>query len=210
MNANRFFLATLAAIALAVGVYLGQKLQAPQGPPSLAPTAHVLPQARPLPNLTLTDYNGQPFAVEQLKGGWSFLFFGYTFCPDVCPMALHHFQEVATGLDEAGDMMKDTRFIFVSVDPDRDKPERLKEYVQFFDKRFLGVTAEKRIIDALSAAMGVVYMKVDNPNGGDYLVDHSSAVLLVNPQGRLHAVLPVPHVPADIVRAYQTTREYYQ
>jgi protein SCO1/2 len=161
-----------------------------------------------IPDL-LTD-DGEKFTLEDLKGHWSIFFFGYTHCPDICPVTLGvvaQAKKMATRLNHMFPQV-----VFVSVDPDRDKVEMLADYVQYFDKDFVGVTGDAQMIKALTLQMSVVYMKVPVDNGtaagslddSVYNVDHSSALLLLNPEGKLFAFLNPPHDAQTILDDFQT------
>jgi len=148
---------------------------------------------------------GQTFTLDDLTGQWHLLFFGYTHCPDVCPTTMGVTAQ-AKKIAEANSQTF-PGVIFISVDPERDKVEMLADYVQYFDQDFIGVTGDKDLIKALTLQLSVVYMKMpaeaDSETSG-YLVDHSSALLLLNPEGKLVAFLNPPHEPATIVKDIQT------
>jgi len=157
----------------------------------------------------LVKDNGEPFTNADISGHWSLMFFGYTHCPDVCPVALN---ALASAKKDAAEGFPDRAFprvIFVSVDPARDTAALLHDYVRYFDPEFTGVTGDENMIQALALQMSVVYMKVpvekkNAGNGsamdsGDYLVDHSSAILLLNPEGKLAAFLQPPHTPQSLL-----------
>lgn len=148
---------------------------------------------------------GQTFTLDDLTGQWHLLFFGYTHCPDVCPTTMGVTAQ-AKKIAEANSQTF-PGVIFISVDPERDKVEMLADYVQYFDQDFIGVTGDKDLIKALTLQLSVVYMKMPVEAGSEtsgYLVDHSSALLLLNPEGKLVAFLNPPHEPATIVKDIQT------
>lgn len=169
----------------------------------------ILSPARKIAVPALTKDNAEVFTLDDLTGHWSILFFGYTHCPDVCPITLGvtaQAKKIAEGNNEAFPQV-----VFISVDPERDKIEMLGDYVQYFDKDFIGVTGEANLIKALTLQMSVVYMKMANEGGDDvsddtsgYLVDHSSALLLLNPEGKLVAFLNPPHDAATILKDIET------
>lgn len=160
-----------------------------------------------IPELYRDD--GEKFTLDDLTGHWSLLFFGYTHCPDICPVTLGIVAQAKKAATSINHMFPDV--VFVSVDPERDKVEMLADYVQYFDKDFIGVTGDKEMIKALTLQMSVVYMKVPVDNGTSvnsddsvYNVDHSSALLLVNPDGKLVAFLNPPHDAETILKDFQT------
>ena len=151
----------------------------------------------------LTKDNGETFTLDDLTGDWHLLFFGYTHCPDICPTTMGVTAQ-AKKLAESADKPF-PQMLFVSVDPERDTPEMIGEYVRYFDKDFTAVTGEKDLIKALTLQMSVVYMQMPAEDGeSGYLIDHSSALLLLNPQGKLVAFLNPPHDATTIVKDIQT------
>jgi protein SCO1/2 len=189
--------AGIALLVLGAGAWLLLR-EAPQAEPAepfieVARDAYVLARPEPLPAFALTAHDGTPFDNAALLGRWTFLFFGFTHCPDVCPTTLAVFAEAFRSLD------RETRFVLVSVDPERDTPEALAKYVTAFDPAFVGATGD---IAALAESLGVVHAKAPGPAPGGYSVDHSSSVLLVDPRGRFYGVLAAPHVAANLVQAF--------
>ena len=157
----------------------------------------ILSPARKIAVPALTKDDGSAFTQNDLAGHWSLFFFGYTHCPDVCPITMGvAAQAKKIALANNQDFPE---VFFISVDPDRDKVEMLAEYVQYFDKDFVGVTGDESLIKALTLQMSVVYMKMSSDDGG-YLVDHSSALLLLNPEGKLVAFMNPPHDPKIILK----------
>jgi protein SCO1 len=157
-----------------------------------------------LPSVNLVDHEGKPFKVDRLKGRWSLLFFGYTHCPDVCPTTLTNMNQLAKQPESKG-----LNYIFISLDPKRDTPQRLKEYVQHFNPEFIGVSGEKSAIDRLAEAAGVIY-EFEGDTGSDrYNVNHYAAILVVDPKGRLRAHILPPHPAGKMVSVVTKIREYY-
>jgi protein SCO1/2 len=149
----------------------------------------LLPKSRTLPDLNMTDQDGAPVAVDELKGQWTLLFFGYTFCPDICPTTLAQIRQVRSELSaqDAGRL----RVVLVSVDPNRDTPQRLKEYLGFFDKQYVGLTAPVADIQKLANAVSVPFIPADTskPN---YTVDHSGNLALLGPDGTQRGFIRAP------------------
>ena len=163
----------------------------------------ILSPARKIAVPALTKDDGSPFTLKDLTGEWHLLFFGYTHCPDVCPVTMGVAAQAKKIAAENNHIFP--QVVFISVDPERDKVEMLAEYVQYFDKDFIGVTGDSHLIKALTLQMSVVYMKMAAEEGSeDYLVDHSSALLLLNPEGKLVAFLNPPHDPKTILKDFQT------
>jgi len=164
----------------------------------------VLAPARKIAVPALIKDNGETFTEADISGHWSLMFYGYTHCPDICPTTMGVAAQ-AKKIAEGNNHMF-PQLIFVSVDPERDKVDMLSDYVQYFDKDFIGVTGKEELIKALSLQMSVVYMKMDEGSDSDagYLVDHSSALLLLNPEGKLAAFLNPPHDAKTILKDIQT------
>lgn len=161
------------------------------------PALLVLPEPRDIPAFQLVDQDGRPWGAEQLSGSWSLLFFGFTHCPDICPGTLFDLQQLQEQLEDAHPNLRH-QVVFVSVDPERDTPERLKEYVHYFSPDFTGVTGSHDELLPLTRKLGIAYRIADHDDGAaGYNVDHSASVLLMDPEGRLHGVFPAPH---DVAR----------
>ncbi len=156
----------------------------------------------------LVDHRGKPFTLEQLKGRWSFLFFGYTNCPDVCPTTLSMLDEVARELAKEPVSNRDVQFVFVSVDPARDTPEVLGKYLRNFKPNFIGVTGAGDMLMSLTLQLGI-YVEREMPDAdGNYLVDHGTAILLIDPAGRLLGVFQSPRGPLDIAERFRQMRRF--
>jgi protein SCO1/2 len=157
----------------------------------------LLQEGRPLPALSMNDQDGQAVAMDSLTGHWSLMFFGYTFCPDICPTTLAQLREVQRKLPPAA--AQRLQVYFVSVDPHRDTPAQLKNYLSYFDKRFIGLTAPDSVLSQLSTAISVPYLPPDTskPN---YTVQHSGNLAVVGPDGRLRGFIRAPFDTALLLR----------
>ncbi len=157
--------------------------------PSLL-TGTMFAPRRELPDFTLIDHQGRSFAPANLKGAWSVLYFGYTNCPDVCPATLSTLAAVEKRLRAANTARP--KVVFISVDAARDTPEQLARYVPYFDPEFLGATAkDQATIEDVAREFGVVVLLTPHKDG-TYSVDHSSAMVVVDPKGRIAAILTGP------------------
>ncbi len=168
---------------------------------SAAPPPRILPEPKAPDTFQLLDHDGKPFDRERLKGKWSLICFGYTHCPDICPTALAILQAVFRKLEKRPEISRDLQGVFISVDPKHDTPELLKEYVTYFNPAFLGVTGDARELKALSGQMGARYSIAyswESTGEMDYLVDHSAALYLVDPQARLYAAFKPPYGPEEV------------
>jgi protein SCO1/2 len=157
------------------------------------------PSARPIGALALTAHTGAPFTARELRGHPTLVFFGFTHCPDVCPTTLARLAEIKKSA-----ALSDLRVLFVSVDPQRDTPAVLAPYVHAFDPDFIGATGDAREIARLAQKFGVAVARIDLP-GGDYTMDHSAAVFLLDRQAQIVAVFTPPFeaapFAADLRRA---------
>src|SRR5690606_10918762 len=176
-------------------------------PPPEPDNATVLPLARPLPDFELTDADGEPFTKTSLEGKFTLMFFGFTNCPDVCPITL---SVLATAIErireEAPDAVPDV--VFVSVDPFRDTPERIRAYVAGFDPSFVGVTAPDGQLEPLLRTLGVAVEKHEH-HGEQYNVVHSGVVFMIGPRAEWVALSSAPHVPATIAADFLKIRGWY-
>lgn len=173
----------------------------------VASGVYILPTPDALADFRLVRHDDAPFGNQALRGRWSFLVFGYTSCPDFCPTTLVTFNEVHDLLGQRAGAIADLQFVMVSVDPERDTTQVLRQYVPSFNRDFVGVTGDATAIARLADSVGAVYAKVPGSSTDNYLVDHSSAVVLVNPRGELQAVFAAPHVAKDMVQGYLKIRE---
>jgi len=142
----------------------------------------------------LVDQAGQPVDEKVLKGKWTAIFFGYTFCPDVCPTTL---QTLGSASQELGARGKDFQVVFITVDPQRDTPAVLKSYLSSsaFPRGAIGLTGTSDQIAAVAKSYGVFYEKAGD--GKDYAVNHSSAIYLMNPQGQFDSVIAYGLTPDE-------------
>ena len=136
---------------------------------------------RSFKEFSLLDYNNQPFTPANLQGKWSLIFFGFTYCPDICPTTLVLLNRFYQG-QLAGDYAEDLQIILVSVDPARDTPAKLYDYVRFFNKDFVGVTGEFLDLHRLATQLNIPFSKA--PGGGEnYTIEHSGNIAIINPKG---------------------------
>ncbi|MDH5471174.1 MAG: SCO family protein [Gammaproteobacteria bacterium] len=187
----------ITVLAMAAGIWTARLLiNHDTGADPLAATR--FPTARSVQPFSLVDHTGSPFDNTSLDGRWSFLFFGYTHCPDVCPTTLSVLNSVAQRLQSAPEAV---RFVMVTVDPERDTPDKLGKFVTYFNGDFVGVTGTEDGLQALTKQLGIMHMRVnDTDNPASYLVDHSAGVFLFDPNGRYHAVFSPP-LSADAIAA---------
>ena len=195
-----FFLLTMAA------TYYLTKPAPP--PPELAGVLRA--NFKLLQPFELTAHNNAIFNEKKLLDKWSFVFFGYTSCPDVCPSTLYVLSSVHGLLvDETGEIPDDMQVIFISVDPERDSSEKLANYITYFNKDFIGTTASKINIDKLTQQFSAGYIIDEKNPNGEYNISHTSAIFLIDPYGRLVASFSQPHQANTITTQYKKIRKYF-
>ncbi len=198
----KLLLGILAGIAAVVvfGLLLSLAPEFVRGPiPTPTPGGIVAGEYRDVPDVTLTNQDNQPIKLSMLKGKPTLLAFGYTYCPDVCPMTMSDFRRVKRELGDLGDQ---ANFVLVSVDPARDTPQVLKRYVESFDPKFIGLTGDEATLQKLAYALDGLFEK-QKPNEGDpnsYAVAHSSFMYLFDANGKWKMKYPFG-TPVDILAA---------
>jgi len=214
MNKITLFKISMVLVLSTISMWAGFKLSSVLEEKNQVPIIEgtVLNPPRALTPFKLIDQRRHDFRLEQFKGKWSLLFFGYTNCPDVCPNTLGILKQAY--IDMQALKMELPQVVFVSVDPARDEPELLSDYVYYFDPSFVGITGKKDQIDNLAKQLSAVYLKAAGASGDikkdDYLYDHSAAILLVNPKAEFQAVFTAPHNKLGLVDGLQKTMKFYQ
>lgn len=137
-------------------------------------------------DFSLTDHNGKPFRLQDLRGKVVLVFFGYTLCPDVCPIELQH---MATALQSLGHDSTGARGLFITVDPEHDTPEVLAQYVSYFDTALLGLTGTRQQIEAVTKKFHVVYQK-NSRSTSEYTMDHTANLFVIDKDGKLSTIVP--------------------
>ena len=175
-----------------------------QGIQAKLKSTQVLPSDfKSVPAFSLLDVNGNEITEAALAEQWSLMFFGYTHCPDVCPITLSVMKEVVAKLE--ADSSPPMQVVFMTVDPVRDTPEIMKNYVSFFSEEFVGISGDLNATHELTRALGIVAAFTANKeNPENYLVDHTASMLLVDPDLRVRAKFAPPHEAATIVEDYKT------
>ncbi len=193
MGPKNFLVAIVLAIALSAGVFFAVRMNQPAEPA----TAFVFPAPNALPDFSLLDQSGAPVTADTFKGHWNLVFFGFTHCPDICPATMQILAAAKKALaDEGHEPLP--RIVLVSVDPERDTPELMGRYVDYFGSGNLGVTGDIDELLKLTSALGI-YFEKQASDDDNYVVDHSAAVLVVNPNGEFHALFSGPHLVDNYV-----------
>ncbi len=194
MKPANLILALLLGLALVAGIWVALSVNEPADAPpagSDTTTATILPTVMELPAVTLVDQTGRDVDQTVFEGQWDVVFFGFATCPDICPITLRVLRDAQQQLEQSG---ADTlpRIVLVSVDPERDTPEVLTEYMKSFGDNSLAVTGEIDQLRTLTSALGIFFEKryMDEEF---YTVDHSSVVLVIDPEGDVTALFSGPH-----------------
>ena len=162
----------------------------------------------------LTDQNGNNFTDKQLEGKWTFVFFGYSHCPDVCPTTLMEMDDLSKLLlKSAADLKPDNsaqniQYLFVTVDPERDTVAHLKNYIPYFNKTFTALTGPMENIDKL-ATEADIFHKIEKISESIAIVEHGSAIVLINPSGYYYARFDAPHYASDILATFEKIKRFY-
>jgi protein SCO1/2 len=213
MNAKRTVVIAVLTLALGIAVgFFSRNLFVKPAPPAPPPGVQYLDEAESLTPFRLTDIDGKPFTVDQLKGHWTVMFFGYTHCPDVCPTTFNSLKKWRKTLREKNEPVP--QVVFISVDPARDTTAKLAENVRYFDPEFSGATGSLVELNNLTQPMGAMF-DYEDPETGEalsltsppleknYSVNHTASLFFINPRAQLVAyALP----PADLLRMDATWR----
>lgn len=207
---SKLLLIAVAVISIAIGVWASQSLFRKPATIPQNLQATLLDTAKPLTAFKLVDHNNNPFNLHTLKGKWTFLFFGYTHCPDVCPTALQLMRSVWKMPQLQPAISSNLKMVFISVDPERDTPAILQSYVKYYNLEFIGVTGKLDEIDKLTNQIGVLY-GFDEPNeNGDYNVSHSGQIILIDPQANMRAVFSPPLTSQSIADDFLAIKKYVE
>jgi protein SCO1/2 len=198
----------VAIIAVLVGLFFNRAFT----PRILSPVemvnngAVIFSTPRELSAFNLLDQYSEPFTLERLQDKWTFVFFGFTHCPDICPTTLALFNSLSDKLQDT-DFFADTQFLLVSLDPARDTPEALKTYIRYFNPAFVGVTGDFLPLRKMATQLNVAFQKVvTNHETGDYTIDHGGNVALINPQGHYHGFYKPPLDANKMALTYKSVR----
>ena len=204
-------------IALAAAIVVALGLAVARYAPEPAPTEEQLrafgytayPTPRPFPDFDLADAAGGRFTPARLRGRWSLLFFGYANCPDICPVTMSVLGNAARQLEAAGE--DGFQGILVSVDPERDTPEALAAYVAAFRDDFVGVTGDVAAVRAFAASLHAGFAKAEATDSAlGYLVDHSSQLAVIQPDGRHAGFVRGPFDAARLRALIGALRQHWQ
>ena len=165
----------------------------------LMPASNItFPERKPLAEFILVDDEKGVFDLKSLESRWSFIFFGFMYCPDICPTTLYDLSHVKREIVAQGISESDIQFVFISVDPARDKAAQIQRYVQYFDPAFLGATGSMGQLTNLTRQLGAPFRAEPETAENVYEVTHSSAVYLVDPLGQYAGIISPPFVASEV------------
>lgn len=174
---------------------------------SSAELAEIRREPTPIGAFVLRDQRGEPFSRDSLSGDWSLLMFGFTHCPDVCPVHLAMLKQMREELREAGYSEKTLPgVVLVSVDPQRDTPEQLGRYVAHFDPRFIGASGDPEQLELLEESLDAGHRIFSEDVSGNYDVMHTSSVYVIDPEVRLVGKISPPFSPQKLAAAFDALR----
>ena len=164
------------------------------------------PFPRPLEDIELLDQEGDPFDGSQLTGKWTYAFFGYTNCPDICPVTMNFLESAETRIRQSLDTDQFAVFqgMFVSVDPSRDGVEEVREFVARYSDSFLGVTGTEEKIADFARQVGVGYARIPSASELMYLVEHQGHIVIFDPQGDVFGYIKQPFDTVQLARLFNT------
>ena len=207
MNSVRL---TVTLCLLFIAVVVGMFVYTTTRPPVLSEEqlrergVFILPRPREIAPFELEAADGGAFTLDDLQGHWSFLFFGFTNCPDVCPTSMADLAEAERRLREQDpEEAAEFRGVLISVDPERDTREKLAQYVSAFSPRFAAARGSRSAIAALGTQLNVAFARVPGDDGG-YQVDHSANIVIVNPRGHYHGFVKLPHSADTLVATFRS------
>ena len=160
---------------------------------------YLIEPARDLGSFNLIDSNEKEFLPQDFEGKWNVLFFGFTFCPDICPITMSMLSRIEKGLDNE-DLDK-IRIFLVTVDPDRDSSDQLKVYLENFSENFIGLTGGLDQIYNFATRVNAPFSPISNSKDPHYTVDHTGSIILINPEGNYAGFFRAPHNQDDIKKA---------
>lgn len=171
---------------------------------AMQPNANVSPDPWPIEPFTLVDQHGQTFTEQRLQGRWTFVVFGDTHCSDACANALASLARMSHTLAPSR-LGRDTQVLFISVDPERDTKERLRDYVVRFNAAFIGASGSMATLKQLAGEMSISY-RLPQPSSGSTQVEHEVTIQLIGPESLLRAEFFPPHDAAALTATYVRMR----
>ena len=155
-------------------------------------------QPRAINDFVMVDHDGKEVGLSVFRGQWSLVFFGFTTCPDICPTTLSVLNESVKKLDSP------PQVVMITVDPERDSPQKLRGYVPAFNPLFRGFTGSFDQTVSLAEQMNIAFGKIPGPEPGTYTMDHTASIVLIDPYGRYAGFIKAPHRPEHITKVLRS------
>lgn len=197
---------SVCAIAVCLGVLYGYN--SGNTSEKIEISGFAFPEPKQLTNISLVDQDNKPFNEGAFDSHWTFVYVGYTFCPDACPLSLTVINQIH-GLLEKKNIADNVQMLLVSVDPERDTPDRLLEYTKYFNENFLAATGEPEDIKTFTDQVSAIFALPDDRSDPNYLVDHSSAIVLIDPKSSVHAIFTPPQIATQLATDFENLRARY-
>lgn len=210
---NKIIIVLAAITAIGFGIFSYQQSSSSDGNihEQLINATYLYDQNTAIADFDLIDHQGNAFTPNNIRNQWTFWFFGFTHCPDICPITLGKLSSVVSRLKTDHNIEDEINIVFVSVDPERDDVDALNTYVSAFSENAIGVTGNDEKLTPFLKNMGIIAVKQDNDGElTDYLVDHSSSIFLIAPNTGISAYFGSPHEVDDIVHDFLTIRKFHQ
>ena len=207
MQKSTLVMIVLAILSIGAGVYVQRSGQNTETPTNLN-NMIILPIGRPLTESPFVDHRGKPFGLDRLRGRWTILFPGFTNCPDICPTTLQMLAGVKQRMQQAGNW-GNYQVVLMSVDPQRDTTQRLSSYVTHFDSEFIGINGDVASTEAFARQIGIVFFTKEPNEDGNYEVDHSASIILINPKAEWVGAITTPFKRDDIVDDLTKLAKFY-
>ena len=208
-NATRIMLVSSLVLLAGIAILIAARRSSTPDFASASPEVQAIlwPGSRNVADFSLLDQRGQEFGTENLKGRWSLLYFGYLQCPDICPTTLQSLGKLRKLMVEAGQEADIPQMVFISVDPKNDTPDRIGGYLAFFDKQLIGLSGAPDQLEHLANSLGIIYAEHIEPSGVRSM-EHTTSVIVVDPQGRGVAALAGSHQPRVLLRQLDALKAF--
>ena len=211
MNKSLFLLLMSLAMLAGMGALFAIRHTTSSRWASASPEVQAIlwPAPREIADFTELDQHGKAFTKDDLKKRWNLLYFGYLQCPDICPTTLQSLSAMRASMIENNPLSDVPRIIFVSVDPVNDTPERITTYLAFFNKELIGLSGPPDQLETLARSLGIVYAENVDADGVRSM-EHTTSILVVDPNGRAVGALPAPHQGQGMLRQFNALRAFLE
>ena len=169
------------------------------------------PEQKTLSEFEMVSHQNKPFKLSDMSGQWNLLFFGYTHCPDICPITMSTMKQTQQHLEQNKSAISNQiKYVFISVDGERDTPAHLNQYIGYFGDSFTGATGNKSQVDSLATQLGIPYAIAPHEPGESYLVSHTGSLFLISPEGKLASIFQMPFTAEEISERLQNIHSFME